>query len=88
MLKNRSLQSSMIFHQFYVYRLIIFDGFKYLTKYIVLPLKMVSFFYYGTALIITIHMLIVKYPMQFSGPPRKTSNPCSAPLYADEWWFN
>ena len=27
-------------------------------------------------------MLIVQYPMQFSGPPRSNSNPCSAPLIA------
>ena len=30
------------------------------------------------------NMLIVKYPMQFSGPPKNIGNPCSAPLYADE----
>ena len=34
------------------------------------------------------NMLIVQYPMQFSGPPRNMSNPCSAPLCAGEWWFN
>ena len=34
------------------------------------------------------NMLIVQYPMQFSGPPRNISNPCSAPLCAGEWWFN
>ena len=34
------------------------------------------------------NMLIVQYPMQFSGPPRNISNPCSAPLCAGELWFN
>ena len=39
-------------------------------------------------IILIINMLIVHYPMQFSGPPRNISNPCSAPLCAGEWWFN
>ena len=29
---------------------------------------------------IIIKLLIVQYPMQFSGPPRNISNPSSAPL--------
>ena len=35
-----------------------------------------------------IHMLIVQYPMQFNRLLRNISNPCSAPLCADEWWLN
>ena len=33
-------------------------------------------------------MLIVQYPMLFSGPPGNISNPCPAPLCIGEWWFN
>ena len=34
------------------------------------------------------NMVIDQYRIQFSGPPRDISNPCSAPLNAGEWWFN
>ena len=33
-------------------------------------------------------LLIVHYPMQFSGPPRNNGNSYSALLCAGEWWFN
>ena len=36
-------------------------------------------------LIIIIYMLIVQYPMQFSGTFRSISNPCSSPLCAGKW---
>ena len=29
-----------------------------------------------------IHLLVIQYPMQFNGPPRNISNPCSASLCA------
>ena len=30
------------------------------------------------------NVLKVQYPMQFNGPPRNITNPCSAPLFASQ----